>query len=44
MEDAMKLTIVQLGSASKVTRDWSGNFAWDGLVYDYRKIYPWPPL
>jgi hypothetical protein len=44
MEDAMKLTIVKSGPASKVTRDRLGNFAWDGLVYDYRKIYPWPPL
>lgn len=37
----MKLTIVKLGVASKVTRDWTGAFAWDGDVYQYRKMKPW---
>lgn len=37
----MKLTLVELGSASKVTRDWTGNFAWDALVYDYQKRKHW---
>jgi hypothetical protein len=37
----MKLTIVELGSASKVTRDWTGNFAWDGLTFDYSKRRHW---
>jgi hypothetical protein len=37
----MKLAIVRLGPVSKVTRDYSGNFIWDGFVYDYRKHRPW---
>ena len=37
----MKLTIAQLGTASKVTRDWTGAWAWDQIVYDYRKHKPY---
>jgi hypothetical protein len=40
-EKVMKLTIVELGSASRVTKDYSGNFAWDGFIYDYRKYRIW---
>jgi hypothetical protein len=37
----MKLKVTELGSASKTTRDFSGNFAWDQLMYDFRTHKPW---
>jgi hypothetical protein len=40
-EIVMKHKLVKLGSASVVTRDWTGDFVWDGLVYQYQKRYPW---
>jgi hypothetical protein len=36
----MKLNLVELGSASKETRDFSGAFAWDWLAYDFRRRPP----
>jgi hypothetical protein len=40
-EIVMKYSIVKLGAASKVTKDFTGNWAWDGLVYDYRTRRWW---
>jgi hypothetical protein len=37
----MKLAIEKLGSVSKVTRDYSGNYLWDAYVYDFRKHRPY---
>lgn len=37
----MKLKVVKLGAASAVTRDWTGDFAWDQMVYQYRKYWYW---
>jgi hypothetical protein len=39
-ESAMKLEIAELGAASKETRDYSGRFAWDSFVVDFRKHPP----
>jgi len=36
----MKLKIVELGTASKQTRDFSGHWGWDNLVMDFRKRPP----
>ena len=33
----MKTTIVRLGSASKVTRDYTGNIWWDELVFQFMR-------
>jgi hypothetical protein len=37
----MKYSIVKLGAASKVTKDFTGNWAWDAIVYDYRTRRWW---
>jgi hypothetical protein len=37
----MKLTLIEIGRAIKLTRDYSGDFAWDAFAYDYRKYLPW---
>jgi hypothetical protein len=39
-EKVMKLTIVKIGSVSSLTKDYSGNYAWDGYVYDFKKYQP----
>jgi hypothetical protein len=33
----MKTTLTELGAASEVTRDYSGNYWWDNLVYDFKQ-------
>lgn len=40
-EDIMKVRFTELGSIKNVTRDYSGAWAWDGIVYDFRKYWPW---
>ena len=37
----MKRTPTSLGTVSRVTRDYSGNFFWDNLIWDYQKYRPW---
>jgi hypothetical protein len=34
----MKTTIVELGSASKLTRDYSGNSSWDSLTFSFKRF------
>jgi len=33
----MKTKVAELGSASKETRDFTGHYGWDNLVWDFRK-------
>jgi hypothetical protein len=40
-ETVMKLTIVEIGSVARLTKDYSGNFFWDAFVYDFKKYAPW---
>ena len=40
-ESIMKRTVIKLGAVSRVTKDYSGNFWWDSVVYDYRKYRTW---
>ena len=37
----MKTTVVELGTARKVTRDFSGAFAWDSLTYSFLRFWVW---
>jgi hypothetical protein len=41
MENVMKLTIVEIGSVTGLTKDYSGCCGWDQFVYDFRKHLPW---
>jgi len=36
----MKLTLIRLGPVSVVTKDYSGNFAWDDPVYEFFRRVP----
>ena len=36
----MKFTIVEIGSVTGITKDYSGNDGWDGFVYDFKKWLP----
>jgi hypothetical protein len=41
MENVMKLAISEIGSFTRLTKDYSGNWGWDAYVYDFRKYVGW---
>ena len=38
---AMKHKVVELGSATAMTKDFTGWFTWDSFLSDWRKWRPW---